>query len=40
MLNILYEINIMNFFNAGVIFTLIVVILCKKSMGAKGAEGP
>ena len=39
MFNILYEINIMSFFNTGVIFTPIAVILFKKSMGTQGAGG-
>ena len=39
MFNILYEINIMSFFNTGVIFTPIAVILFKKSMETQGAGG-
>ena len=35
--NILYELNIMNFFNTGVTFIPIVFILCKKGMEAQGA---
>ena len=33
--NILYEINTMNVFNTGVIFTSIAFILCRKSMGSQ-----
>ena len=33
--NILYEINTMNVFNTGVIFTSIVFIVCRKSMRAQ-----
>ena len=35
--NKLYEINIMSFFNTGVILILIVFIPCKNSMGSHGA---
>ena len=37
--NILYEINTINVFNASVIFTPIAFILCRKSMGAQWAGG-
>ena len=38
--NILYEIHIMNFFNTGVIFTPIAFILCKsKEYGGPGGRG-
>ena len=37
--NILYEINTMNVFNTGVIFTSIAFILCRKSMGAQWSGG-
>ena len=36
--NKLYEINIMSFFNTGVLLILIVFIPCKNSMGSHGAE--
>ena len=35
--NILYEINTMNVFNAGVIFNSIAFFLCRKTMGAQWA---
>ena len=34
--SLLHEVNIMNFFNTGLIFTLEVVILCKKLWRARG----
>ena len=37
--NILYEINAMNVFNIGVIFTSIAFILCRQSMGVQWARG-
>ena len=37
--NILYEINIMSVFNAGVIFTPIAFIICRRSMAALWVGG-
>ena len=36
---LLHEINIMNFFKKGLIFTPVVVILCKKLQRARGPDG-